>query len=61
MWFLKRRLKISWIEKISKEILVMKKQRRKLRQAIRKRQFKFCGHIKRENDMENLLNKRKGE
>ena len=55
MWFLRRILKISWLEKKSnQEVLEMSGQERSLIKTIRKRQMKFVGHIYRKREIEHL-------
>ena len=55
MWFLRRILKISWLEKKSnQEVLEMSGQERSLIKTIRERQMKFVGHIYRKREIEHL-------
>jgi len=55
MWFIRRMLKISWVEHQSNEEVLRKaKTERSLIKTIRERQMKFMGHIMRKEGLENL-------
>jgi hypothetical protein len=55
MWFLRRMLKIRWVEKISNiEVLRKMGTTRNLMKSIRKRQLEFFGHVMRKGGLENI-------
>ena len=55
MWFLRRMLRISWVERVTnEEVLRRAGCARKIISEIRKRQLRFSGHVIRENKIENL-------
>ena len=55
MWFLRRMLRISWVERVTnEEVLRRAGCGRKIISEITKRQLRFCGHVIRENKIENL-------
>ena len=56
MWYIRRIMKISWIEKKSnEEVMKMAGYKRSLLNVIRKRQLKFFGHICRKDGLEKHL------
>ena len=56
MRFLRRMLRISWIEKVSNEEVLRKAGvERSLMKVIRKRQMQFLGHAMRSEGMKNLM------
>jgi len=56
MWFIRRILKISWMErKSNEEVLAMSGYKRTLLTTIRKRQLKFFGHLNRADGLEKRL------
>ena len=56
MWFLRRMLRISWIDKVSNEEVLRKARvKRNLMKVIRKKQMQFLGHAMRSKGMQNLM------
>src|SRR5215469_8723386 len=56
MWFWKRLLKVSWIERISNEIILERmNSSREIMKQIRQKQLKFLGHILREQKVESRV------
>ena len=56
MWFLRRVLRISWVDHISNgEVLIRAGEERTLIKAIRKRQLEFLGHVMRKEGIEEIL------
>ena len=56
MWFLRRMLKISYLDRITnKEVLQRAKASRALMKNIRKQQSKFIGHTMRQRSLEHLV------
>src|SRR5215469_10866393 len=56
MWFWRRLLKVSWIERISNEIILeIMKSSREIMKQIRQKQLRFLGHILREQKLENRV------
>ena len=46
MWLWRRMMKVPWTARLTNgEVLIMVGENRQLMQAVRKRQFKFFGHI----------------
>ena len=55
IWFIRRILKFSWIDKISNErVLTIANIKCELLQTIKKRKMTFLGHVMRRNSIENL-------
>lgn len=55
MWFLRRMMRISWIERLTnQEVLERAGAKRFLLTGIRKRQLEFLGHIMRKEALEHL-------
>ena len=55
MWFIRRMLKFSWMNKISNErVLTIANIKCELLQTIKKRKMMFLGHVTRRNSVENL-------
>src|SRR5215469_3646122 len=53
MWFWRRLLRVSWIERISNEIILERmNSSRKIMKQIRQKQLRFLGHILREQKLE---------
>src|SRR5215469_5501990 len=56
IWFWRRLLKVSWIERISNEIILERMNTsRKIRKQIRQKQLRFLGHIVREQKLESRV------
>ena len=56
MWFLRRMLRIQWVEKLSNEKVFEKaRTKRELLNNIMGRQLKFIGHVLREGGIEKRL------
>eukprot|EP00795_Rhopilema_esculentum_P004183 gene4183-biopygen11953 len=56
MWFLRRMLRISWVDHISnEEVLKRAGEERKLNIMIRKRQAEFIGNIMRKEGLEEII------
>ena len=56
MWFLRRILRISWVDKVTnEEVLRRAGMQRELIQHIRKRQMAFLGHVYRRDDLERTV------
>ncbi|GFR80492.1 endonuclease-reverse transcriptase [Elysia marginata] len=56
MWFLRRMMRIPWTaKKTNEEILTDAQTTRQLMTKIRKRQAEFVGHVRRRNQLENLV------
>ena len=55
MWFYKRRLKVSWTERISNEqVLNRAGGEREMMRMIRRRQLRFLGHVMRRQELESI-------
>ena len=55
MWFIRRRIRMSWTEKRSNESILKEiNTERSLIKTIRKRQLEFVGHIYRYQGLEHL-------
>ena len=56
MWFLRRMLRIQWMEKLSKEIVLEKvRMKREFLNNIMCRQLRFIGHVLREGELKRGL------
>ena len=56
MWYIKRIMRISWIEKKSnKKVMEMAGYKRSLLNTIRKRQLQFFGHINRADGLQKQI------
>ena len=56
MWFLRRMLRISYIDHVTNEtVLIRANTTRKLMKIIRRRQLEFLGHVMRKEGMEDLI------
>src|SRR5215469_13146632 len=56
MWFWRRLLKVSWIERISNEIIFERiNSSREIMKQTRQKQLKFLGHILREQKLESRV------
>ena len=56
MWYIRRRMRISWTEKKSnEEVIEMAVYKRSLLKTIRKRQLQFVGHINRADGLEKQI------
>ncbi|XP_077974172.1 uncharacterized protein LOC144429830 [Styela clava] len=56
MWYIRRIMRISWMEKKSnEEVMEMAGYKRSLIQTIRKRQLQFFGHINRANGIKKQI------
>ena len=55
MWFIRRMLKFSWIDKISNErVLRIANLKCELMQTVKTRKMTFLGHVMRRDNVENL-------
>ena len=55
MWFLRRMLRISWMEHVTNEsVLERPGTRREMMRSIRQKQLRFLGHVLREGKLENV-------
>ena len=55
MWFYRRMLKVSWVDRVSNEIVLQRVGAgRELLKCIRKRQLRFLGHVMREEQLESV-------
>ena len=56
MWFWRRLLRVSWIERISNEIILERmNSSREIMKQIRQKQLRFLGHILREQKLESRV------
>src|SRR3984893_3390396 len=56
MWFLRRMLRISYIDHVTNEtVMIRANTTRKLMKIIRRRQLEFLGHVMRKERMEDLI------
>ena len=55
MWFLRRILRISWVDRVTnEEVLTRARTKRTLMATIKSRKLKFLGHVMRRNGTKNL-------
>src|SRR5215469_2634837 len=56
MWFWRRLLRVSWIERISNEIILERmNSSREIMKQIRQKQLRFLGHILRKQKLERRI------
>ena len=55
MWFLRRMLRISYLDRVTNEVLCRANSKRKLLTNIRKQQAKLFGHVMRKEGPEHLV------